>query len=154
MNPPWPTLEFLYRTEIHVGPPLLLGATPEGERRIINIAGGSFEGPRLRGEVLPGGADWQIVRPDGSAIVEARFTLRTADGALVYVMNRGVRRGPPEVMARLARGEPVDPREYYFRMTPVYETGAPQYAWLNGIVAVASGLRLAAAVIYDVFTVA
>jgi len=110
VQPVTPSLERLFRAVVEIAAPLSVGVTPRGERRIIPITGGRFEGPKLTGDVLPGGADWQLVRPDGTALLEARYTLRTRDGALVYVRNRGVRTGPPDVLARLARGDTVDRR--------------------------------------------
>ena len=148
-----PSLNFLYTSIIEVETPLLVGHSPYGERRIINIKGGAFSGPRLSGRVLSGGADWQIIRADGVAELEARYTLETNDGALIYVTNRGLRYGPKEVMERLASGDEVDPSEYYFRTTPIFETGAPSYEWLNGIVAIAAGERRAEAVIITVYEV-
>jgi hypothetical protein len=98
----------------------------------VPITGGTFEGPAIRGRVVPGGADWQYVRPDGVLALEAKYTLQTSDSVLVMVTNRGVRRGPPEVIARLARGERVDPGEYYFRTTAEFEAPVGgKYAWLN-----------------------
>jgi len=139
-------LEPLFRARITLAPPCELGETPRGRRRIIGITGGSFTGPRLSGQVLPGGADWQVIRGDGVACLDARYTLETADGALVYVENRGYRHGPREVIERLARGENVDPALYYMRTTPWFETSDPRYAWLNCIVCVGTGARRAAAV--------
>ena len=101
-----PTLRFLYSSRIEIDPPQFVGQSPCGERRIINIKGGLFSGPRLSGRVLPGGADWQIIRRDGVAVIEARYTLETSDGALIYICNPGIRHGPPEVIDRLAAGEP------------------------------------------------
>ena len=152
-EPVTPRLERLFRAVVEIAAPLSVGVTPLGERRIIPITGGRFEGETLAGDVLPGGADWQLVRPDGTALLEARYTLRTRDGALVYVRNRGVRAGPPEVLARLARGETVDPASYYFRTVPQFETGSLQYAWLNDLVTVCSASRAAAAVTLDFFAV-
>jgi hypothetical protein len=129
-----------------------LGDTPLGRRRIIGITGGSFSG-RLSGRVLPGGADWQLIRADGSAFLDARYTLETADGALIYVNNKGYRHGPKEVVERLARGEDVDPKLYYMRTTPWFETAAPAYAWLNRIVCIGTGARRAQAVELDFFEV-
>ena len=146
-----PGLRLLYTSKIDIAAPLEFGAGAHGQRRIINILGGAFEGPRLRGRVLPGGADWQVLRADGVAEVEARYTLETDDGALIYISNRGLRRGPPEVLARLAAGARVDAAEYYFRTAPVFETGAARYAWLNGILAVAAGERRADAVIITAY---
>src|SRR5260370_27088116 len=104
--------------------------------------GGSFEGPRLRGEVLPDGGDWLLMRPDSVLEQDVRITPKTDDGAFIYVRYAGMRHGPPEVVARLAQGETVDPSEYYFRVAPVFETGADRYAWLNSILAVGVGERL------------
>jgi hypothetical protein len=153
LQPVKPKLERLFRAVVEIAEPISVGMTPLGERRIIPITGGHFEGERLAGAVLPGGADWQLVRADGSALLEARYTLRTQDDAFVYVRNRGVRSGPPEVLARLRAGEPVDPASYYFRTTPTFETGAPPYAWLNDLVAVCSAARAAHAVTLDFFAV-
>ncbi|HEX2334612.1 MAG TPA: DUF3237 domain-containing protein [Burkholderiales bacterium] len=133
--------------------PQELGDTPQGRRRIIAITGGRFSGERLSGRVLPGGADWQLVRPDGVADLDARYTLETSDGALIYVRNRGYRHGPADILKRLASGESVDPGLYYMRTTPRFETGDARYAWLNRIICVASGARRRAAVDLDVFEV-
>ncbi|MBL8383135.1 MAG: DUF3237 domain-containing protein [Burkholderiales bacterium] len=154
-QPVAPRLALLYRAAITVEAPQLFGPTPQagGERRIINITGGRFTGARLAGAVLPGGADWQVIRGDGVAQLEARFTMRTEDGALLYVRNFGYRHGPPEVIARLFGGEPVDPATYYFRMTPLIETGDARYAWLNALILVGSGMRTRTEVIYDVWAV-
>lgn len=155
-QPVVPKLELLYRASITVAAPQLFGATPQagGERRIINITGGDFNGPRLSGEILEGGADWQVIRSDGVAQLEARFSMRTHDGALLYVRNFGYRHGAPEVIARLFSGEVVDPATYYFRMTPLIETGDPRYAWLNALILVGSGMRTRTHVIYDVYALA
>jgi hypothetical protein len=130
-----------------------LGDTPHGRRRIVPITGGSFRGERLSGRVLSGGADWQLIRPDGVAQLEARYTLETAEGVLIYVRNDGYRHGPADVMRQLAAGAPVDPSTYYMRTTPRFETADTRFAWLNGIVCVADGARRAAAVELDVFEV-
>lgn len=155
-NPTVPKLELLYRAAIAVDKPQLFGPTPQasGERRIINITGGEFQGARLKGKVLQGGADWQVIRTDGVAQLEARFIMHTDDGALLYVRNFGFRHGPPEVIARLFSGEVVDPAQYYFRMTPLIETGDVRYAWLNSLIMVGSGMRTKDRVIYDVYAVA
>jgi hypothetical protein len=146
-------LDALFRAQISLAAVQELGETPLGRRRIIPITGGTFEGARLRGKVLPGGADWQVIRGDGVADLDARYTLETDDGAKIYVRNRGYRHGPPEVLARLANGEAVDPSLYYMRTTPWFETGDARYAWLNRIVCVATGVRRAAAVELEVFSV-
>jgi Protein of unknown function (DUF3237) len=146
-------LQPLFRAEITLAAPQELGETPQGRRRIIGITGGRFAGERLSGRVLAGGADWQVIRPDGVADLDARYTLETSDGALIYVRNRGYRHGSPETMRRLAAGEPVDPSLYYMRTTPRFETGDARYAWLNRIVCVATGARHTDAVELEVFEV-
>ena len=93
------------------------------------------------------------MRADGGAVLEVRYTIRAVDGALIYVRNIGMRQGPPDVLARLGRGEPVDPAAYYFRTTPRFETGAPSYAWLNDVIAVGSAVRRPDAVVLDFYTV-
>ena len=145
--------ELLCRIQITLEPIRDLGDTPVGRRRIIGITGGRFTGTRLSGIVLPGGADWQLIRADGSAYLDARYTLQTDDGALIYVCNQGFRHGPKEAMERLARGEEVEPALIYTRSTPWFETSAQKYAWLNQTVCVATGVRRAAAVELDLFEV-
>jgi len=131
-----------------------LGATPAGSRRIATVTGGAFKGERLSGTIhaAPGG-DWLLVRPDGATILDVRLTLETDDGQLIYMTYRGIRHGPAEVMARLAKGEAVDPASYYFRTTPAFETAAPKYDWLNRIVSVASGRREKSGPVYEVYEV-
>ena len=146
-------LQALFKADIELAPAQELGAGPLGRRRIIAITGGRFIGERLSGRVLPGGADWQVIRADGVAELDARYTLETADGALVYVRNHGYRHGPEDVLKRLAAGENIDPARYYMRTTPLFETGDARYAWLNRIVCVASGARRPAAVELEVFEV-
>ena len=136
-----PNFRPLFRMEVGLAEPLDLGLTPAGHRRVINIIGGSFVGDRISGKVLAGGADWQILNPEGLAILDARYTLRTDPGDLVQVSSQGLRHGPPELMARLARGEPVDAALIYFRTALRFETGAPSLAWLNRIIGFASGVR-------------
>lgn len=148
-----PSFEFIFRAEVTVAAPLEFGQTPLGTRRIIDITGGSVEGPALSGEVLPGGADWQIIQKDGSAVLEARYTIRCRDDALIYVRNFGYRHGPAEVLARVAKGEMVDPALYYFRATPFFETAARQYDWLNKTLAMTSGIREKDRVVLDFYAV-
>ena len=146
-------LDALLKAEITLAPAQELGEAPLGRRRIIPITGGRFRGARLSGKVLPGGADWQIVCADGLSQLEARYTLETDDGALIYVRNVGLRHGPADVLAKLAAGEPVEPSRYYMRTTPSFETGAERYRWLNRIVCVATGVRRKDAVELDVYEV-
>ena len=153
VKPPVPRLEFLASANVKVAAPYMLGATTLGERRIVPILSGRFEG-RVNAEVLPGGADWQIVGRDGAIHLEARYTLRTDDGALIYVRNQGIRRGPPDVLARLLDGKTIpDPSEYYVRTTPRFETSDPRYEWLNTIITIGSGARLPEAVLLDFYEV-
>ncbi|WP_106400344.1 DUF3237 family protein [Actinocorallia populi] len=147
-----PVLAPLATFRVTLAPVRHLGRTPWGDRRVIEITGGGFEGPRLSGTVLPGGADWQVVHDDGAASIDTRYTLRTHDGALIYLQTQGFRHGPPEVLDRLSRGQEVDPSEYYFRLTLRFETSHPDYAWLGRTVAVATGRREADAVAYDAYT--
>ena len=141
-----PQLEFAFITHVDVDRIIDFGQTPQGHRRMVPILGGTFEGPKVRGKVLPG-ADWQIVRPDGVLELEARYALETDDGALITNVNRCLRHAAPEVMERLNRGESVDPSEVYFRTTPTFETAAEQYQWLTRTVFVGSGERQANQVI-------
>jgi len=130
-----------------------VGQTPFGHRRVVNILGGTVTGARLTGRVLPGGADWQLVRSDGVAELDARYVLETSDGARIYVMNFGYRHGPADVLRRLAEGKPVEPSLYYMRTTPRFETAAERYTWLNRTICVATGARRAESVELDVFEV-
>jgi hypothetical protein len=133
-------------------PPLEWEPGPAGQRRVIGIAGGTFTG-RLTGEILPGGADWQLLQPDGTAFVTARYTLRTDDGELILANSRGVRTGPPEILAALLSGELRDPHEYYFRTAVTLEAGPGPYEWVNRAVFVAIAARGPSTVVYDLHEV-
>jgi hypothetical protein len=133
------TSRLLMTLQVVVPPPQKLGAVPDGTRVIAPITSGIFEGPRLRGKVLPGGGDWTLLRSDGVLELDLRITMETDDGALIYMTSFGLRHGPPEVLAALARGELVDPSAYYFRTCPRFETSAPQYAFLNRLTGCAHG---------------
>jgi hypothetical protein len=141
-----PELEFVFGLKADLGDLIVIGESPEGLRRMIPILGGSVKGPRLNGEVLGGGADWQFVRSDEVTIAEATYLLRSEDGALVQVRNRGVRHGPGDVLRRVLEGDEVDPSEYYFRSTPTFLVAAGRYDWLNRAVFVATGARSARAI--------
>jgi hypothetical protein len=132
---------------------LHFGPTPYGERRVIHILGGTVSGPKLNGRILPGGADWQIVRTDGASDVQARYTIETDTGGHILVNSEGLRHGSPEILARLLRGEAVDPSEYYFRTVMRFETGEKSLDWLNRILAIARGAREAKAVRLEVYEV-
>jgi hypothetical protein len=136
-----PALELALELRAQLGAPLEVGTVPGGRRRIVQILGGTFEGSGLKGRILPGGADWQIVRADGLAELDTRYTLETDDGRLIYVQNAGIRHASPEVTARLMKGEPVDPSLVYFRTVATFETPAPELAWLMRSIFVGTGER-------------
>ena len=136
-----------------VKPLIPLGLTPNQERRLGIVTGGVFEGERLRGEVLDGGADWQTVRGDGVIGLDVRLLLKTDDGALIGMTYTGLRHGPTDLLAALQAGEPVDPALYYFRIQAVFETAAPHYAWLNKLIAVGVGHRLPDGPVYSLFEI-
>ncbi|HEX2537488.1 MAG TPA: DUF3237 domain-containing protein [Pseudolabrys sp.] len=143
----------IFSIEAELDAIMSLGRTPMGERRIIGIRGGTVRGHKFNGHVLPGGADWQIIRADGAADIQARYTIESDQGARVLVDSVGLRHGPPEVIEKLARGDNVDPALYYFRTVMRFETGDKGLDWMNRIIAVARGQRLARAVRLDVYEV-
>jgi len=144
--------EPILRVHAELADILQFGPTPIGERRVINILGGTVTG-KFTGRILPGGADWQFIRADGAAHVEARYTIEAESGAYVLVNSEGIRHGPPEVLARLMTGEAVDPALYYFRTCMRFETGDKDLDWLNRIIAIAHGQREKNAVKLDVYEV-
>jgi hypothetical protein len=141
--------------KIQFEPPILeLGHIENvGKRRIIPITGGKFTGLRLSGTILNNGADWQMVAADGLAHLDTRYALKTNDGALIYIQTRGFRYGPADVMAQVAKGNPVDPNKYYFRVYIQFETGSARYKWLNRAMAIGAGMRLRNTVIYDAYLI-
>ena len=146
--------EHLFTAKFNVATPTILENTPQGTRIIAGINGGSFEGPRLRGRVAaPPGGDWILIRNDGAWQMDVRLTLITDDDHHIFMSYRGIRHGDPKVLDRLAKGEPVDPSEYYFRNTPVFETGSEKYSWLNRIVAVSTGHRFPDGPVYKVYEI-
>jgi Protein of unknown function (DUF3237) len=130
-----------------------IGQLAGGRRRVVVIAGGWARGPHLDAEILPGGADWQLVASDGSVSVEARYTLRASDGGLILVHARGVRNGEPDVLARLGAGEEVDASEYYFRTHVTLEAEAPAHAWVNGRLFFGVAAREPQAVLIDLYEI-
>jgi hypothetical protein len=148
-----PNLEFAFELKIKVAAALEMGVIPQGNRRIIPITGGSFEGPAIKGTVVPGGYDWQIIRNDGVADIDARYVLITNDGVLITIINKGLRHGPKEVMQKLAKGEVVDPALYYFRSVPSFETSEARYDWLTKSIFLATGIREPELVIIRVWKV-
>jgi uncharacterized protein DUF3237 len=148
-----PDLQLLFEARGVLDASIVVGQTPEGLKRVVPILGGTFEGPRMRGELVSGGADWQYVRGDGVTVVEARYLLRTDDNVLIEVHNRGLRHGPEEIMRRLAAGEHVDPSEYYFRAAPSFSAPAGKYDWLNESLFLCTGARYATAISLWVYQV-
>jgi hypothetical protein len=136
-----PRLVFAFELHVAVGPPMEIGEVTHGRRRIVPILGGTFEGPRLKGKVLPGGADWQMIQPDGFSELDTRYALETDTGKIIYVQNAGIRHAAPDVMLRLLAGQPVDPTLVYFRSVPRFETSAPELQWLTRAVFVGTGER-------------
>jgi hypothetical protein len=132
----------IFHIDCEVGDIQLFGSTPYGERRVIDILGGRVHGPRLNGRILPGGTDRQIIRADGVTDLTARYSIATDAGGLILVNSDGLRHGPPEVLAAIARGEQVSPTLYYFRTVMRFETADPACAWLNRIIALATGVRM------------
>jgi hypothetical protein len=148
-----PVLVYAMTLHVHVGAPVVLGDVARGQRRIVPILGGTFTGPDIGGVVLPGGADWQIVRPDGFTELDTRYTLRTDAGSLVYIQNAGIRHAPPDVARKLLAREPVDPAQVYFRTVPVFETSAAELQWLTRAIFVGMGERHPDEVIVHVWRV-
>src|SRR5437016_1801420 len=143
----------LFDIVIDLKPGLNIGDGPFGRRVLFGSAGGSFEGPKLRGDVLEGGGDWALFRPDGTMALDVRLTLRTDDDALVHMSYGGRRVTPPELRAEISdpvRRYQVDPSRYYFRTNPLFETGSPSYAWLNDIVCVGSGYLVEGGIAYSI----
>jgi len=145
--------QLLFTANITVGATVDLGPGPRGVRRMVPILAGPFEGTRIKGEILPGGTDWQLARTGGVTEIEAHYTLRTDDGVLIRVINKGFRHGPPEVMRRLAGGEAVDPGEYYFRAAPTFDAPSGRYDWLNRSLFISSGERYPDRVVLSVFEI-
>jgi hypothetical protein len=144
----------LMKMHVKVGVPLNVGAVPHGTRRTAPLTGGTFDGPRLRGTIVPdSSADWQLLRSDGVLEMDLRFTLRTDDGALISMSAFGLRHGPPEIIAAIGRGDTVDPTTYYFRTIPRFETAHPAYSFLNRLIAVAIADRRPDGPIYSIYEV-
>jgi len=154
-EPPKPKLEFMARFYVDLVAPIWeMGQTSDlGRRRIIPITGGKFEGPMLNGKILNNGADWQIVTKDGLAIIDTRYLLEADDGSLIYLQTKGFRYGPADVLARVGKGEAVDPSLYSFRVTMQFETASKKYDYLNRAIGIGFAMRLGNAVVYDGYLV-
>lgn len=140
-KPEAPELEFLCELKVKLNPPMVVGETPHGLRRIIPIIGGTVSGPNIKGEILSGGSDWQIVRKDGVAELEAHYQFKTDDGVIIYIKNTGLRVASPEIAAKIGRGEFVDPKQYYFRAVPSFEAPLGKYEYLNNAIFICKGIR-------------
>ena len=148
-----PRLTLALTIRVQVGAPTELGQVSRGRRRIIPILGGTFDGPGIRGKVVPGGADWQIVRADGLAELDTRYLLQTDRGQLIYIQNAGIRHAPPDVTKKLLAGEPVDPSQVYFKTIPTFETSAPELQWLIRSIFIGTGERNPSDVVIRVWKV-
>ena len=148
-----PELEFVCELRVKLKEPLVVGKTPRGLRRIIPITGGTVEGPAIKGEILDGGADWQFIREDGVAELEAHYQFRIHDGVLIYITNNGMRVATPEVAGRIARGEPVQDSEYYFAAVPRFEAPEGPYHWMNNAIFICKGKKYPDSVAIQVWKV-
>jgi hypothetical protein len=148
-----PVLTHLYDMHADLEAPQVIGAAPAGNRQVFIVTGGTFEGPRLKGTLLPGGGDWALMRPDGAVQLDVRATARTDDGALIYATYSGLISGAPEVLARAMAGEDVPLSEYYFFTNPMFQTADEKYAWLNQTLAIGRGKIVPGGVEYRVWTV-
>jgi hypothetical protein len=141
-SPEAPNLEFVCELKVKLKPAIIVGETPHGTRRIIPIVGGTFEGPKMKGEILDGGADWQIVRKDGVSELEAHYQIKTDDGIVIYIKNVGLRVATPEIAAKIAKGEVVSPNDYYFRAVPKFDAPiSSKYEWMNNAIFICRGIR-------------
>ena len=148
-----PQLEFAFELRVQASPLPEIVKTAKGNRKIISITGGTFEGPEIKGTIIPGGYDWQLLRNDGVIEIDARYLLQTDEGALITIINTGLRHAPEDVMQRLNKGEDVDPSLYYFRSTFHFETSEPKHDWLTKNIFIANGIRKPTHVIIRVWKV-
>lgn len=151
--PPPPLLLPMTHIACDVDALVSLGPAKYGERRYVTLTGGTVSGPELNGTIVSGGVDWQVARADGALDVQAHYVIRADDGALIEVHSEGMRHGPPEVLAALARGESPPASSYWFRTRMLFTTGAPAWLHLNKVMALASGQRQARRVLLDVYRI-
>ena len=151
--PPPPALVPMAQVRCEVGALVTLGMAKHGERRYVSLLGGTVAGPELNGRIVEGGVDWQVNRIDGVLDIAAHYVIRADDGGLIEVQSEGMRHGPPEVMARLARGDAVGSDEYFFRTLMRFQSGAPAWTHLNKVMAIAVGQREAKLVVLDVYRI-
>jgi Protein of unknown function (DUF3237) len=145
--------KYVFNLAIKIGTPIVAGDFGQGVRRIIPVLGGDVRGEGMRGKILPCGADFQIIRPNGFTELEAKYAFEMDDGAIVYIENIGIRFGPKPLLDRIAKGEIVDPAQIYFRSVPKFETGAAKYRWLMENLFVGVGARYPERVEIDVHQV-
>ena len=149
-----PKFKHLFNIELLIGTIHDLGSTPVGERRIVQVKGGKFEGKRTNGIVLPdSAADWVITRNDRSVKLDVRLTLKTSDNALIFMKYEGLRHSSEDVSRKLGRSEKVDSNDYYYRTVPFFETSAKAYSWINNVVCVGLGSKTDNKVLYNVFEI-
>jgi len=148
-----PALEFFCELNVQVDPPLIVGETAHGIRKIIPITGGTVTGPLINGKIISGGADWQLVRHDGVIEIEAHYQFKTEDDVVIYIKNAGLRVASMEVADKLAKGEPVNANQYYFRGTPKFEAPKGVHGWINNCLFLSSGERLAQSVLIRVWRI-
>jgi len=151
MEAPEPKLDHLYDMHVDLEPPQVVGPTPQGMRQIFIVKGGTIDGPKLKGELLPGGGDWALLRSDGAVQLDVRATMRTEDGALIYGYYSGLIIASMAIYGRILGGEDVPLSEYYFYTNPMFQTSAPQYEWLNKIVGIGRGKVIPNGVEYRVW---
>ena len=152
ITPVIPQLKYFARLQVEVGQPTSISTDKNGERKLIPIVGGEISG-ELQGKILSGGSDAIVIRPDGCAVLNARYCVTLSNGNHIYIEDRGFRHGPEFVMARLAQGQPVNPAQYYFRTSMTMETNDKDLAWLNKTLFIGSGCRQQKQVIIDLFQV-
>lgn len=152
-GPTPPRLEFLATVAVDVAEPVEVGRTHRGLRRVIPIAGGTVTGPRLKGRILPGGADFQLIQTDTASDLDARYVIETDDGDRLYVMNAAYRTGSAEDISALARGERVPAERIYFRCAPRFEVAGEVWSWLESTVVIGSGRREPERVVIDLWAV-
>jgi len=145
--------KYAFTITVEIGGVTSAGETGHGVRRIIPITGGTVKGEGINGKVCPFGADFQIIRPNELIELEAKYAFETDDGAIVYIENKGIRFGPVDLLQKLKRGEPVDPKLIYFRTVPKFETGSEKYRWLMENLFIGSAARHADRVVIDVHQV-
>lgn len=140
-QPKTPELEFVFELRVMLKPPIVVGQTPKGLRRVIPISGGTVRGPQFNATILEGGADWQFIRDDGVVVLEAHYQFQTDDGVIIYIKNQGIRVASPEITEKMANGEAVADSEYYFATVPTFEAPQGKYYWLNNAIFVCKARR-------------